>query len=409
MHFLLNPSILLTLSVSLSGAYGAAVRHAQRSTPAVCYEDNALRSLERFPKDASAFCPAYLKDPSKPVPSQLGTWPASRLSSACACFEKTAAPAGPASTPTTVATSATQVSSTKKSSVSIPTLTLTSKPVIVPSPTTLSSTSSVPRVIATGGPSLGGKRGLVYDYTSKDYVKYYTDSKKIAFGSDWGDKRSPAPGVDLPSNYNFIPTLRVDGSKVNNDWINNVKAMLQTGTKVIFASNEPDNGGQANLSPADAAAVYKKYIQPFQGQASLASPAVTNGGGSSMGLGYLASFMSACADCTIDIINVHHYVDRSDVNVDQAVSAVQSYLSKDVPNFMAKYPQLKNAKICVGEFWLWDSSDDEGAQYLTKLLPWLDSNDMIACYQAFGGLWRNNFINSDGTGLSKSGQVYHDL
>ena len=68
-----------------------------------------------------------------------------------------------------------------------------------------------------------------------------------------------------------------------------------------------------------------------------------------MGLGYLASFMSACADCTIDIINVHHYVDRSDVNVDQAVSAVQSYLSKDVPNFMAKYPQLKNAKICVGE------------------------------------------------------------
>lgn len=116
----------------------------------------------------------------------------------------------------------------------------------------------------------------------------------------------------------------------------------------LDSSNEPDNAGQANLSPADAAKVYKKYIQPFKGQAGLASPAITNGGGAT-GLGWLAKFMAECADCSFDLINVHHYVDRRDVNVDQAVSAVQSYLSKDVPNFMAKYPQLKNAKICVGE------------------------------------------------------------
>ena len=98
---------------------------------------------------------------------------------------------------------------------------------------------------------------------------------------------------------------------------------------------------------------------------------------------------------------------------------------------MAKHSEFQNAKICLGEvshfslqkivcsttqanmfrrqFWLWGASDDEGADYLTQLLPWLDSNSNVACYQAFGGLWEGNFINSAGTGLSKSGQVYHDL
>lgn len=197
----------------------------------------------------------------------------------------------------------------------------------------------------------------------------------------------------------------------------------------VLRSNEPDNRDQANLTPAQAATVYKKYVQPFAGQVALASPAITNGGGTT-GLGFLENFVGQCGDCHFDIINVHHYVNRQDVNVDQAVSAVQSFLSKDVAAFQAKHPQFQNTKICLGEvcssrllttqsmhriltvmdqFWLWNASDDEGAQYLTKLLPWLESNNNVACYQAFGGLWTGNFINSAGTGLSKSGQVYHDL
>ncbi|KAL9044247.1 MAG: hypothetical protein Q9214_002600 [Letrouitia sp. 1 TL-2023] len=403
MHSLASPSILLTLSVAMSVASGAVLRHPRGL---VCYEDNALRSLERFSTDAAAFCPAYLKDPSKPVPSNLGTWPASRLSSACNCFEKTAAPAGPATTPTGPHT--TSSSTTKKSSVSSP----THPPTTTTSVKAPTSTSSRPSVVATGAPTSGSKRGLVYDYKSKDYVKFFSNTQKISFGSDWGDSRSPAPGVTLPPNLAFIPTLRVDSKLENNAWNDKIKDLINSGVKTIFSSNEPDNAGQANLSPADAAKVYKKYIQPFKGQAGLASPAITNGGGAT-GLGWLAQFMAACADCSFDLVNVHHYVDRRDVNVDQAVSAVQSYLSKDVPNFMAKYPQLKNAKICdadnTAQFWLWDSSDDEGAQYLTKLLPWLDQNPAIAGYQAFGGLWKGNFIKEDESGLTKSGQVYHDL
>ncbi|KAI4101402.1 MAG: hypothetical protein LQ339_005051 [Xanthoria mediterranea] len=400
MHF---PSIFLTLSVVVSEVSGAAVhQHVHRRASLVCYEDNSLRTLERFSSDAAAFCPKFLTSPSETIPSNLVGVGASKLSSACACFQKTAAPANPVSTPAISPTSA---------------------PVIAPTPTTTSAVQASSQLIAAPATSVpaagptglapggraysGGKRGLVYDYNSKDFNKFFKDSTKIGFGSNWNLKRTAAPGVTFDQGP-FVPTIRVDGGLNNNDWIEGVKALISSGTPMIFASNEPDNRGQANLTPAQAATVYKKYIQPFKGLVALASPAITNGGGDT-GLGFLEKFVGECRDCHFDIINVHHYVNRWEVNVEQAVSAVKSFLTKDVAAFKAKHPQFQGARICLGEFWLWGASDEDGAAYLRALLPWLDGNNDVACYQGFGGLWQGNFINNAGTGLSKSGQVYHDL
>lgn len=46
---------------------------------------------------------------------------------------------------------------------------------------------------------------------------------------------------------------------------------------------------------------------------------------------------------------------------------------------------------------------------MRKILPYLDGNDQIIGYQAFGGLFKGNFINADGTGLTPAGAVYRDL
>lgn len=117
----------------------------------------------------------------------------------------------------------------------------------------------------------------------------------------------------------------------------------------MYRSNEPDNSGQANLTPAQAAQVYKQYMMPLKGLgASLCTPAVTNGGGAT-GLGYLESFLSECPDCHFDAINIHHYVQRSDVNVDQAVSALKSYIETNVAALQQKHNQLKGLKIILGE------------------------------------------------------------
>lgn len=113
-------------------------------------------------------------------------------------------------------------------------------------------------------------------------------------------------------------------------------------------SNEPDNAGQADLTPSNAAAVYKKYMQPFKGDAALGTPAVTNGG-SPAGLTYLEAFLAQCTGCTFDFINVHYYLQRSDVNTTQFAQAFKDYLDKDVPAMQAKYDQLKGLKIMIGE------------------------------------------------------------
>ncbi|KAL8714776.1 MAG: hypothetical protein Q9220_001289 [cf. Caloplaca sp. 1 TL-2023] len=420
MQFSFNSSILLALGVVLSGVSGAAVHHVHHHRALTCYEDNTLRALERFSSDAAAFCPKFLQTPGQAIPKNLAGIPASRLSSACTCFDKTAAPANPASTPATTPTSAPVIvpTSTPTSSVAASPVPSSVTSAVGPSTSavatsaSVTSSSSTSASVPTGLPKRGkaysgGKRGLVYDYKSQDFSKYFKDSQKIAFGSDWGLKVSPAPGVTLDEGV-FVPTIQVDGSLKNDGWSGAVKTLISSGTPMIFASNEPDNSNQANLTPAQAATVYKNFIQPFEGQVTIASPAVTNGGGAT-GLGFLENFVGQCSDCYFDIINVHHYVNRGDVNVAQAVSAVKTYITQTVPAFTAKHPQFQNAKICLGEFWLWGASDDEGADYLTQLLPWLDGNSNVACYQAFGGLWPGNFINSAGTGLSKSGQVYHDL
>lgn len=146
-------------------------------------------------------------------------------------------------------------------------------------------------------------------------------------------------------------------------------------------------------------------MQPFAGQALLATPAVTNGGGAT-GLNFLSSFLDACTGCHFDMINIHHYVDRSSTNVDQAVSALKSYIETNVPALQAKHPSIQGLPIMIGEFWLRNASPAEGGTYLESIMPYLDANTNIIGYQAFGGLWTGNFITSDGNGLTPAGTAY---
>jgi hypothetical protein len=60
------------------------------------------------------------------------------------------------------------------------------------------------------------------------------------------------------------------------------------------------------MSPQQAAAAWKQYIQPYGGRARLVSPAVTNGP-APMGLAWLDSFFSACSDCQVDAVAIHIY------------------------------------------------------------------------------------------------------
>ena len=79
--------------------------------------------------------------------------------------------------------------------------------------------------------------------------------------------------------------------------------------------NEPDNGGQSNIDPTTAAALWKANMEPFYGKAKLIGPAVTNGGG----VQWLQQFLGNCTGCHIDAIAMHWY--------DSATVSILTYLS----------------------------------------------------------------------------------
>ena len=82
--------------------------------------------------------------------------------------------------------------------------------------------------------SFAQKRGIVYDWTSSDYSKFFVGSNKVTFGSDYHTTRGET-GAFLDPQFNFIPTLIVDGNLLNPTWIDKVKAIILGGAQFVFA------------------------------------------------------------------------------------------------------------------------------------------------------------------------------
>ena len=224
-----------------------------------------------------------------------------------------------------------------------------------------SSSSAAPSSTASTSSGKSGKRGVAYN--DAKLTDCLTSSPAVSWGYNWGSSSS-----GLSDSVKFIPTLWGPASTFTNSWSDNAKSAIESGSTHLFSFNEPDLSAQANLSPSDAAAAYKKYMEPFAGQAKLCAPSVTNGGGS-MGLSWLSSFLESCSDCTIDCINIHWYDSAENVE----------YFKKHI-NDAADIASGK--EIFLSEFAA-TGSDDQISEFLETVMPWMDSNDAVGGYAYF--------------------------
>ncbi|KAJ9648765.1 hypothetical protein H2199_000678 [Coniosporium tulheliwenetii] len=218
-------------------------------------------------------------------------------------------------------------------------------------------TASTPTVRAVGA----GKRGLAYNNAA--LCAPFASSNLITWGYNWAQTSS-----GLNSKYNFVPMLWGTNSMFTNGWAATASSFIANGGTHLLAFNEPDHAQQANMAPAVAAAAYKTHMQPFAGKAKLGSPAVTNGGGD-MGLTWLSNFMSACSGCTIDFVAVHWY---------DSVNNVEYF-----KNHITSAHTKTGKPVWLTEFGTIDGSDAQKAEFLRKVLPWLDAQDWIERYAYF--------------------------
>ncbi|KAG8927202.1 hypothetical protein FRC02_008409 [Tulasnella sp. 418] len=215
----------------------------------------------------------------------------------------------------------------------------------------------------------------------------FTPGGKVDWLYNWGTTKLPI--------YNSIPNFYV--MQWNGNGINQLASKTSAaGSSVILGFNEPDHPDQANMTPANAASLWKQYIQPIKAQnpnIKLISPAFTNGG-SPMGFAWMDAFLAACTGCTFDAIALHWYGGWMDD-------------FKEFINTAKKY----NKPLWLTEFGLaWDAQA-QAANYLEFLplaLAYLDSEPAVAKYAFFGAFYSGtgkDMLNSSGQ-LTDVGKLY---
>lgn len=117
---------------------------------------------------------------------------------------------------------------------------------------------------------------------------------------------SPQPLSRSPSELEFVPMLW--GQRQVEDFtssINNTISSLSVTS--VLGMNEPQERGQANMSPQEGADMWRTYIEPLKSFGiRLGSPAPSS---APSGKTWLLDFLEACdGGCTVDFIAMRNNV-----------------------------------------------------------------------------------------------------
>ncbi|KAF3400913.1 Alkali-sensitive linkage protein 1 [Talaromyces pinophilus] len=186
----------------------------------------------------------------------------------------------------------------------------------------------------------------------------------------------------------FVPMLWGTASDHTTQWFNNAWYWLNNGgSGHLLAFNEPEQSGQSNLTPQQAADAWRTYMEPFVGHAQLGAPAVSNDG-----YEWLSEFLQACSDCNIDFVPIHWYNDAS--------------LESDLENWVNSVCSLTGRQVWLTEFQAYGSIDDQ-SNFLRSAIPFLDDNDCVYRYAYFGTADNSKvLLENGGPSLSPLGVQY---
>lgn len=123
----------------------------------------------------------------------------------------------------------------------------------------------------------------------------------------------------IKSDLEFVPMLW--GERQVSQWDATINQTIQElNVTHVLGFNEPEISGQSDISPSDAASLWKAHIEPLKAQGiRLGSPAPSS---APKGKQWLLDWMDACGGgCTVDFIAVHYY----DINSTQFMEYLEDY------------------------------------------------------------------------------------
>ncbi|KAF5678923.1 glycoside hydrolase [Fusarium heterosporum] len=251
--------------------------------------------------------------------------------------------------------------------------------------TTPKKTKSSSSSSSGGSVGFSHKRGVCYNDVDLANT-FASECENCGWGYNWDSDSGGLKGL------NFIPTLWNDQPLHTDRFAANCEKALNNGAKAIFSFNEPDNAGQANMSPAAAAKAHVKWMNPYAGKALIGAPSISNSGNAGEGVEWLTSFVSECESegCHYDFCNVHWY------------SGVE-YGETLFDHLEASH------KACGGKpIWLTEfapaGSDEAIAEWLKDAIPRLEDLSYLDAYSYFKV--ESGMLMTSASQLSSYGSVY---
>lgn len=326
---------------------------------------------------------------SSATPSTSSTTSSSTLVASSAPTTTSVAPSTTSVAPTTTSPATTLVTSTKATSAAASS---TYEPIVNIALTTSSSSTSTyvassaaatSTSVASSGTSSGNKRGAAYN-TASLISPLIGSGSKLSWAYNWG---SSSDGLsDVSSDLEFVPMLWGSSSDFTSVWSSAAESAIASGSSHLLSFNEPDNSGQSNLSPSEAATAHQTYMNPLSGKASIGAPAITNSNIAGESTDWLSEWISACGgSCDFDFCPAHWY-NTIDAGADDLLSFV-----KEV------YDTCGEGKtVWITEFEPTDGSDEEKASFLSTVQEAFDSDEysFIERYSYFM-VADGNLVNGD--------------
>ncbi|KAJ1308060.1 hypothetical protein OPQ81_002126 [Rhizoctonia solani] len=217
---------------------------------------------------------------------------------------------------------------------------------------------------------------------------------KVSWYYTW----SPNSWVQPPPNLEYVPMLW--GWKDVSTFSKAVTSasVASNGWTHILGMNEPQEPSQSNMSPADAAKMWKTYLEPLKAgspQLRLGSPAPSS---RPNGIQWLYDFLGNCnGGCTVDFIALHYY----DVNASDFIRHINDYHNAfQRPIWVTEWAcqNFNNGPQC---------SYNQIVNFLDETQTYMDKTEWVERYAWFGAMAKTP-INKD-TGLMDSSGKINDL